>query len=175
MVLHPPDRCVDTRGGLRPPPFPCQLCWDIFTCTRLNERKTDTYRATSVHSCCLQAVRTPQNTPLEEKHQLSAERDIVNQAPSSQWCSQTCINVRTGAGQGRGTWTRYTCTCIWSAAMNTEITFTAMNNNSIWLQICEANTIIQWHVHTHGHISKQLFIKMESYLRLSTLPIIAVL
>lgn len=113
MVLHPPDRCVDTRGGLRPPPFPCQLCWDIFTCTRLNERKTDTYRATSVHSCCLQAVRTPQNTPLEEKHQLSAERDIVNQAPSSQWCSQTCINVRTGAGQGRGTWTRYTCTCIW--------------------------------------------------------------
>lgn len=35
--------------------------------------------------------------------------------------------------------------------------------------------IIQWHVHTHGHISKQLFIKMESYLRLSTLPITAVL
>lgn len=128
----------------------------MLTCTSFNEWNTDT----SVHSCCLQAVRAPQSTPLEEKHQLSAERDLVNQAPSSQWCSQTCINVRAEAEEERWTWRRSCgCKCIWWEKMKAAVPLTSMNNNLIWCYIFARLMWLISNTFTHTD-SKQLFIRV---------------
>lgn len=146
-VLHPPDCCGLDTVRLQAPAFHCQLCWvehaDIFTCTSFNEWNTDTHRATSVHSRCLQAVRAPRSTPLEEKHQLSAERDIVNQAPSSQWCGQTCINVRAEAGEGRGTWRSPMCANAYGQPGWAQKSHSQPWTITQYDYICKPNVIIQ--------------------------------
>lgn len=155
-VLHPPDRSQDPAWSASSSlPLSAVLgraCWHA----RASMSETQTHEC--IHAVC--QLSGLHRAPLEEKHQLSAERDLVNQAPSSQWCSQTCINVRAEAEEERWTWRRSCgCKCIWWEKMDAAIPLTSMNNNLIRCYIFARLMWLISNTFTHTD-SKQLFIRV---------------
>lgn len=72
--------------------------------------------------CCLQTVRATQSKPVGEKHGLGPERDFWNQVPSSQWCSQTCITVRSDRVRRGGRVISAFCMCKFMSWTITHLT-----------------------------------------------------